>query len=374
MYTYSGANYNTYFKRRITLNNTNNDSISLENQDIISDIDELLPKLERMQGKYEERESKKKLEDEPWKKRYDKANSEFYKRSKAMLDIKPFFDLENTKNHVLLGVGILLLLLIIFPPNSEEFFTWIFVDVVAAFFIWVILCFVAITPINNILDTKIERRKEQISKELEEIKKREYPILFENKPSYEYMEEQNKYTQQAIEPLQKQYPEFKYVLYASYGFDDTIDRLQYVRYVLESGLAPTFDIAGDMMFERSDAKRKLQTAARNGNTEAIRLYKEDLRREEEAENQRRREEYARREAEETAWLKEQDQRRQQALDDEIRRNNEHSAYDARRWGKDRATVRMYDDMLGRSYHERLDEDRKYEYGKNDKPSDIGGGE
>ncbi len=35
MYTYSGANYNTYFKRRIALRNTINESISLENQDII---------------------------------------------------------------------------------------------------------------------------------------------------------------------------------------------------------------------------------------------------------------------------------------------------------------------------------------------------
>jgi hypothetical protein len=35
---------------------------------------------------------------------------------------------------------------------------------------------------------------------------------------------------------------------------------------------------------------------------------------------------------------------------------------------------MYDDQLGRSYQERLDEDRKYEYGEKDKPSDIGGGE
>ncbi|CAM4253584.1 hypothetical protein BAQ48_07740 [Bacillus luti] len=351
----------------------NNTNISLENQDIISDIDEILPKLERMQGKYEVREDKKKLEDEPWKKRYDKASSEFYHRSKAMLDISTFFDLKNTKNHAILAAGIYLSMCIFIGFPEDQFFSFAFGYILLTFFIWVPLVFVIIEPINKILNIKIERRKEQNRKELEEIKKREYPILFENKPSYVYMEEQREYTQQEIEPLKKQYPEFKYILYASYGFSDTIDRLQYVRYVLASGQAQTLDIAEDMMFDRCDAQRAQREARIYGNNEPIRAYLEEKRRKEEAEYQQSREEYARREAQETAWLQEQDRKRQQALIDEDRMNIAGMATHARQNGKDRATVRMYDDMLDRSYHERLDEDRTYEYGKDDKASDIGGG-
>ncbi|HDR8330203.1 TPA: hypothetical protein QC181_005188, partial [Bacillus cereus] len=217
-----------------------------------------------------------------------------------------------------------------------------------------------------------KRRIEQNKIELEEIKKREYPILFEKKPSYVYMDVQLKSTQQAFKPLKEQHPKLEFLLYGAHGFSDTIEGLQYVRNLLENGIAQTLDYATDMLFERNAAKRKIREAEINRNYEAARVYQEEQRRKEEAAYQRSREEYARREAEETAWLKEQEQKRQQAFENEIRTGIENSARHAREWGKDRQTVKMYDDQLGRSYHERLDEDRKYEYGEKDKASDIGG--
>ncbi|GAB6772975.1 hypothetical protein [Bacillus cereus] len=354
------------------MNNRTNDFISLENQEIINEINSVLPKLERLQWEYEVDAEKKKQEDEPWKKRFDKASGEFYHRSKAMLDIKPFFDEDNTKNHAMLGGGIWLLLCIMVPQPPDQFFTMLFGNLLLALFIWFILIWVIIKPINKVLNIKIKRRIEQNKKELEEIKKREYPILFEKKPSYVYMDVQLKNTQQAFKPLKEQHPKLEFLLYGAHGFSDTIEGLHYVRYLLESEIAQTLDYATDMLFERNDAKCKLREAEINRNYEAVRVYQEALRREEEAEYQRKREENARRDAEVTASLKEQEQKRQKAFEDEQRRNNEHSAYDARRWGKDRETVRMYDDMLGRSYHERLDEDRKYGYGEKDDASDIGG--
>ncbi|GAB6547240.1 hypothetical protein bcgnr5378_29080 [Bacillus cereus] len=354
------------------MNKMSNDYISSENQDVIYEINSVLPKLERLQGEYEVDAEKKKQEDEPWKKRFDKASGEFYHRSKAMLDIKPFFDEDNTKNHAMLGGGIWLLLCIMAPPPPDQFFTMLFGNVLLALFIWFILIWVIIKPINKVLNIKIKRRIEQNKIELEEIKKREYPILFEKKPSYVYMDVQLKNTQQAFKPLKEQHPKLEFLLYGAHGFSDTIEGLQYVRNLLENGIAQTLDYATDMLFERNAAKRKIREAEINRNYEAARVYQEEQRRKEEAAYQRSREEYARREAEETAWLKEQEQKRQQAFENEIRTGIENSARHAREWGKDRQTVKMYDDQLGRSYHERLDEDRKYEYGEKDKASDIGG--
>ncbi|MBJ8113675.1 hypothetical protein JDS99_29540 [Bacillus cereus group sp. N6] len=351
------------------MNNTNNDSISLENQDIICDIEDLLPKLEELQQEYEEDERQKELEDEAWEKRYNKAEAEFNKRSEDMLGMVKPFDID--KHVALLSVGVLFLMCVISPFSF-------FVNALLAFLIWGFFMFVGM-PVTSILDKKAERRKEQIRKELQEIKYREYRILFQQKPSHDYWRKQYNYTEAVNKRLKEQNPQFEFVLSGSYGFSYQIKKMKYVRHKLESGQAPTLDNAVSMMFnyfieetDRQLAVSKEYFAEKDRMRIQTREYEEEQRRKEEAEYQREREEYARREDQETSWLQEQDRQRQQALDDEIRRDIEHSAYDARRWGKDRQTVRMYDDQLGRSYHERLEEDRKYGYGEDDKMSDVGG--
>ncbi len=379
MYTYSGANYNTYFKRRITLRNTINESISLENQDIVWNIDDyLLPPLEKAQQQYEEEERQKELEDEDWKKRYDKAKAEFNKRSEDMLGmVKPIANTNSFKYAGTLYLGIFFLLWFIPPFIDFAESLGLFITGIGAFFILCVIYF----PLSSKIDANTEQRIERTRKEIAEIKKREYPILFERKPSFGHWEAQEIYVKSVHENLKERYPQFGDIVnkYCTGGFSETISQLKEVRYLLNSGRAETYEDATRMMRDTFIEKYEHQIAeSREYFEEKERLeresreYQEGRRKKEEAEYQRKLEENARRDAQETAWLQEQDRKRQQALDDEIRRNNEHGAYDARRWGKDRQTVRMYDDMLGRSYHERLDEDRKYDYGKNDKPSDIGG--
>ncbi|WMY18301.1 hypothetical protein P3F89_27285 (plasmid) [Bacillus tropicus] len=353
-----------------------NTNTSLENQDIISDIDDLLPKLKILQQKYEEDEHQKKLEDEAWEKRYYKAKAEFNKRSEDMLGmVKPIADTNSFKYAGTLYLGIFFLLWFIPPFSDFAESLGLFITGIGAFFILCVIYF----PLSSKIDANTEQRIERTRKEIAEIKKREYPILFEREPSHGYWEKQYNYTKAMNERLKRENPQFEFVLTGIYGFSDTIKQMKYVRHMLESGQAQTLDNAVSMMLnyviEESDrqiAESKEYFAEKERMQRESREYQEEKRRKEEAEYQQRREEYARREAQETAWLQEQDRKRQQALDDEIRRNNEHGAYDARRWGKDRQTVRMYDDMLGRSYHERLEEDRKYGYGEKDNASDIGG--
>ncbi|MDJ1478669.1 hypothetical protein QBX67_26950 [Bacillus sp. LS15-K4] len=364
------------------MRNTINESISVINQDIVWNIDDyLLPPLEKAQQQYEEEERQKKLEDEAWKKRHDKAKAEFNKRSKDMMDmVKPIADVNSFKHVGLLYLGIFFLLWFI-PPFS--YFAESLGLVVTVIVALGILCFIYF-PLSSKISDNEEKRKERTRKELEEIKKREYPILFERMPSFGHWEAQQIYVKAVHENLKERYPQFDYLInvYETGGFSRTIDKFKEVRYLLNSGRAETYEDATRMMWDYLHEKWDLgsevwETSGYVKEKDPVRVYQEEQEernREYAAQQERDREEYARREALETAWLQEQDRKRQQALDDEIRRNNEHSAYDARRWGKDRATVRMYDDMLGRNYHERLDEDRKYEYGKNDKPSDIGGGE
>lgn len=353
------------------MNNTNNDSISLENQDIICEIEDLLPKLEELQREYEEDERQKELEDEAWEKRYYKAKAEFNKRSEDMRGmVKPLVDLESLKHCGMLYLAILFLVWVISP------FSDLFINGIGALFI---LCIIYFPLYSWILD-KTEQRRERTRKELEEIKKREFPILFERKPSHGYWEKQYNYTEAVNERLKGQYPQFEFIVSGGYGFSHQIRKMKYVRYMLESGQAQTLSNAISMTLDyfigesdRQLAESKEYFAEKERMQRETREYEEERKRKEEAEYQRKREEYARRDAQETAWLQEQDRKRQQALIDEDRMNIESAATHARRWGKDRATVRMYDDMLDRTYHERLDEDRTYEYGKEDKASDIGGG-
>jgi len=380
MYTYSGANYNTYFKRRITLRNTINESISLENQDIVWNIDDyLLPPLEKAQQQYEEEERQKELEDEDWKKRYDKAKAEFNKRSEDMLGmVKPIADTNSFKYAGTLYLGIFFLLWFIPPFSDFAESLGLFITGIGAFFVLCVIYF----PLSSKIDANTEQRIERTRKEIAEIKKREYPILFERKPSFGHWEAQEIYVKSVHENLKKRYPQFGDIVnkYCTGGFSETISQLKEVRYLLNSGRAETYADATRMMRDTFIEKYEQQIAeSREYFEEKERLeremieHKEKRKREEAAQHQRDREEYARREAQETAWFKEQDRKRQQALIDEERMNIAGMATHARQNGKDRATVRMYDDMLGRSYHERLDEDRTYEYGKEDKASDIGGG-
>ncbi|KAB2442178.1 hypothetical protein [Bacillus luti] len=357
----------------------NNPNISLENQDIISDIDDLLPKLKILQQEYEEDEHQKKLEDEAWKKRYDKAKAEFNKRSENMLGmVKPIMDVNSFKHVGMLYLGIFFLLWVISPFSElADFFSPLFTYGIGAFFILCVIYF----PLSSKIYDNTEQRKERTRKELEEIKKREYPILFEREPSYYYWEKQYNYTKALYTALKERYPQLGDIVneYCS-RFSETISQLKEVRYLLNSGQAQTYEDATRMMrdtfiekYEQQIAESKEYFAEKERMQRESREYQEERRRKEEAEYQRKREENARRDAEETAWLKEQELKRQQALIDEERMNIAGMATHARQNGKDRATVRMYDDMLGRSYHERLDEDRTYEYGKEDKASDIGGG-
>ncbi|HFJ9404051.1 TPA: hypothetical protein ACGW3F_003130 [Bacillus paranthracis] len=364
------------------MKNTINESISLINQDIIWNIDDyLLPPLEKAQQQYEEDERQKKLEDKAWEKRYDKAKAEFNKRSEAMLDIpKPYLKLEDTKFNAIIGGGIWLLLCIMAPP-PYQFFSTLLGYILVAFFIWLILHWVVAAPIIKILDIKTERRIEQTRKEIEEMKKREYPILFERRPSFGYWEAQDIHTKHVHELLKERYPAFGDIVneYCTGGFSRTIDKLKEVRYLLNSGRAQTYEDATRMMWDYLDGKWEMESGITSGYFEEkermkrqTREYQEERRREEAAQHQREHEEYARRESEELAWLKKEDQRRQQAFEDEQRRDIESWATHARQNGEDRATVKYYDDQLGRSYHERDAEDRKYDYRIDEGMSEVGG--
>ncbi len=367
MYTYSGANYNTYFKRRITLNKTNSDSISLENQDIICDINELLPKLEELQQEYEEDERQKELEDEAWEKRYNKAEAEFNKRSEDMLGMVKPFDVD--KHVALLSVGVLFLMCVISPFSF-------FVNALLAFLIWGFFMFIGM-PVTSILDKKAERRKEQIRKELQEIKYREYRILFQQKPSHGYWNVQYDYTRQVHKRLKEQHPQFESMLFKDYagGFSKTIDIFKEVRYLLKSGQAQTYEDATRMMWDYLDEKwdLELEYGKTSGYVEEkgpARVYQEN--REESASEMYTKQSAAESDVLHEEWLKEHYKKGQENLDREIRGQLEHDAIHARQWGSDRQTVRHYDDQLGRGYHERLEEDRKYGYGEDDKMSDVGG--
>ncbi|BCB39515.1 hypothetical protein BCJMU51_4434 [Bacillus cereus] len=357
------------------MNNTNNDSISLENQDIISNIDDyLLPQLKKAQQQYEEEKRQKKLEDEAWEKRYDKAKGKFNKRSEDMLGmIKPLVDLNKFKPVATLYIGILFLLWVISPFNFEGFIISLSLYGIAAFFILCIIYF----PLDSLLYKQEEQRKERTRKELEEIKKREYPILFERKPSFGHWEAQNIYTKTVHENLKERYPQFDYLInvYESDGFSRTIDKFKEVRYLLNSGRAQTYEDATRMMWDYLDEKwdLELEYGKTSGYVEEkgpARVYQEN--REESASEMYTKQRAAESDVLHEEWLKEHYKKGQENLDREIRGQLEHAATHARQWGNDRQTARQYDDQLGRSYHERLEEDRKYGYGEDDKMSDLGG--
>ncbi|MFA2809158.1 hypothetical protein [Bacillus mycoides] len=293
-----------------------------------------------------------------------------------MLDIpKPFFNLDNPKQIAILSVGILFLQCVINPFNLEELLALLLVYAISAFFILVIFYWFVGTPISTMLDKKFERRKEQIRKELEEIKKREYPILLENKPSFGYWEKQDNYARAWHKTLIEQYPQFDLLLKGrgAGGFSYTIDELQYVRYLLESGKAQTYDNAVSMMLDYFITKYERQTAGTSEYFEEkgpVRVYQKE--REESTSEMYRKQRAAESDALQEEWLKEHYEKGQENLDREIRGQLEHAATHARQSGSDRQTVRHYDDQLGRGYHERLEEDRKYGYGEDDKISDVGG--
>lgn len=341
---------------------------------IVRSIDDLISQLKSLQKQFDSDYTRKQREvDSTWKKEYERAKEAFNKRNKEMLpSSKPIY-FEN-KHHALLALGIFILTCLFFPLNMEIFFTSLILHIIPTFFIWVIIAAFIVGPYMSLTDKTRKHYHKAIQKDLEDIKRKDYPILLESSPMLNYQKVQNTLKKRAAQRLKQEYPIFGYLINHN-EFASTIKNLEFMKRIFKNGRANTLEEARTLMInyytqeiEEIDAYFKEKEEMRR----PVREYQEKRLREEKQTIQRQREEYARRAEEDAKWAEKQNKKSQENYEREQRTRLEEMAAFARQDGKDRDTVRYYDDQLGRSYHERREEDRKYEYRENDDTSDIGG--
>ncbi|WP_461673444.1 hypothetical protein [Priestia megaterium] len=352
--------------------------------DILNAKKEVIPKLRRLQEQFDINVENEKVISEQWRKKREIAYKEFKKREKELTAVpKPLFDMVSKRHNAVLFLILFIILRFFTPLDFNFFFTSmsIFSSLllygILTLFLWVITLCVLAATYGKFLDLKEDRYRKNARKKVEEMKKREFPILTEQNPASGADTERMNFLASNIRMLKRQYPMLDYDLKDYDDFNLSIEAINNTCYLLEKGYS--LDEAHEdwhnyyqNKMSNEIAEIESYFAEKEKGRRKHEEYMKEKKIKEEISFQREREERERNLAVDVLMGEIRSVKQKEALEQEIKGQLEAAAMLFRQEGRDREQVRHMDDQLGRSHSERLAQDRMFDYKENDHATDRGG--
>ncbi|PFR91294.1 hypothetical protein [Priestia megaterium] len=210
--------------------------------DILNAKKEVIPKLRRLQEQFDINVENEKVISGQWTKKRDIAYKEFEKRKRELTAVpKPFFDMMSKRHNAVLFLILFIILKFFTPLDFNAIFTSMSTTLsllfygILTFFLWAITFCVLMVTYGNFVKLKEDHYRKSSRKKVEEMKKREFPILTEQNPASGADTERMNFLKSNIRMLKRQYPMLDYDLKDYDDFNLSIAAINNNCYLLEKG-------------------------------------------------------------------------------------------------------------------------------------------